>query len=93
MLDVGCGSGCCTFELTRGFDEAVGLEVSQALFTVCEQLKETGEMEFTLTVEGELKETKLAAVDPIIVRTPCLLFEPIKRGLLSWLELETLAIY
>lgn len=59
--------GRSTFELAREYEEVVGVDFSQAFIEACHTLKLNGEIRYTLTVEGDLVETKTAAVDPAIV--------------------------
>ena len=67
-LDIGCAVGRSTFELAREFDEVVGMDFSSAFIAKCQQLKISGESEYTLIVEGNIVEKKTAQVDPSIVR-------------------------
>ena len=66
-LDIGCAVGRSTFELAREFDEVVGIDYSSAFIAKCQQLKITGESDYTLTVEGDLVQRKTARVSQDIV--------------------------
>lgn len=66
-IDIGCAVGRSTFELAREYDEVVGLDYSQAFIGACQELKITGQMNYSLVVEGELSDRKTATVDPSIV--------------------------
>ena len=59
--------GKSTFELARGYDQVVGVDFSEAFIGVCINLKLSGEMPYSLSVEGDLTEDKIAVVDPAIV--------------------------
>ena len=67
-LDVGCAVGRSTFELAREFSEVVGVDYSAAFIAKCQELKMTGQADYTVAVEGDLVEEKTAIVDPTIVR-------------------------
>ncbi len=66
-LDIGCAVGRSTFELATEFEEVVGIDYSSAFIAKCQQLKITGESEYSLTVEGDIVEKKNAQVHPNIV--------------------------
>lgn len=59
--------GRSTFELSREYEEVVGIDFSQAFITTCLELKLKGECQYSLTVEGDLVEDKVAVVDPTLV--------------------------
>ena len=66
-FDIGCAVGRSTFELARGFDEVIGLDYSKAFIAKCQELKMTGQANYSVTVEGDLSENKTAVIDPAIV--------------------------
>ena len=59
--------GRSTFELAREFEEVVGIDYSSAFIAKCQQLKITGESDYTLTVEGDLVQRNTARVSQDIV--------------------------
>ena len=61
-LDVGCSVGRTTFELTRHFDDAVGVDFSHAFIDTANRLKETGELGYSRIVSGDVVEDKIARV-------------------------------
>lgn len=46
----------------------VGMDYSQAFIAKCQELKMTGQAKYNMMVEGELVESKMAVIDPDIVR-------------------------
>ena len=66
-MEVGCATGRTAFELTRGFEEVIGLDLSQAFIDKCNEIKRTGQTEYWLPKGGELGETKVAKLDASIV--------------------------
>ena len=76
-----------TFRLAKEFDEVIGLDISETFIAKCHELKMKGQAEYAVSTEGELKEKKLAVVDPTIVSSaglrynyiissPCLVLGP-----------------
>jgi len=53
-LDLGCAVGRTAFELARGFDEVIGVDLSLRFVECAKQLKEKGSLEYSLITEGEL---------------------------------------
>ncbi|KAL8601610.1 hypothetical protein ACOMHN_003876 [Nucella lapillus] len=53
-LDIGCAVGRSAFELTRGVDEVIGVDYSRAFVDVCNELREKGTMDYSMTTEGHL---------------------------------------
>ncbi len=53
-LDLGCAVGRTTFELARGFDEVVGVDLSHRFIECAIQLKEQGSLPYNMITEGEL---------------------------------------
>jgi 5-histidylcysteine sulfoxide synthase len=53
-LDIGCAIGRSTFELARGFDEVIGIDFSARFISQATKLKESGEIHYKITTEGEL---------------------------------------
>ena len=67
-MEVGCATGRTTFELSRGFDSVLGVDISPAFVDKCNEIKRTGQTEYWLPGEGELGETKIAHLPPEIVK-------------------------
>lgn len=61
-LDVGCSVGRSTFRLAELFDEAVGIDFSQAFVDAANRLKDSREHPFTYLVEGELEASAVARI-------------------------------
>lgn len=53
-LDLGCAVGRTTFELARGFDEVIGVDLSHRFIECATQLKEKGSLQYSMITEGEL---------------------------------------
>ena len=66
-MEVGCAAGRTSFELSRGFDSVLGVDISQAFVDKCNEIKRMGQTEYWLPGEGELGETKIAHLPPEIV--------------------------
>ena len=66
-LDVGCGTGGITFLLAKEFHEVIGLDISESLIAKCQELKTDGQAEYTIMIEGKLREKRVANIDPDIV--------------------------
>ncbi len=66
-LDIGCAVGRSTFELAQEYDEVIGIDYSSAFVQKCEDLRANGKSEYSMVVEGDLVERKMATVDLSIV--------------------------
>ncbi len=53
-LDIGCAIGRSTFELAVGFDEVIGIDFSTRFISQATKLKESGELRYKATTEGNL---------------------------------------
>lgn len=67
-LDIGCAVGGATFELARGFDEVLGVDLSASFIQAAEQLRGGGELPYFRRDEGELGRQLVARVDAGIDR-------------------------
>ena len=67
-LDIGCAVGRSAFELAREYKEVIGVDFSEAFIRTSQTLKKAGQLNYSLPVEGDLAESKVAIVDPDIVR-------------------------
>lgn len=68
-LDVGCAVGRAAFELARGFEAVVGVDLSALFIEAAQALRRDGSLEYFLKEEGELGATRRAAVEPEIDRS------------------------
>lgn len=59
-LDLGCAVGRTTFELARGFNEVVGVDLSARFIECSTQLKEKGSLDYNISNEGELTALRTA---------------------------------
>lgn len=66
-LDVGCAVGRSSFELTRYFDEVIGIDFSASFITAAKKIKDEGKMEYTIVEEGEITSQHVAEIDISIV--------------------------
>lgn len=67
-LDVGCAVGGASFELARGFDEVLGVDLSRAFIDAANTLKKEGSRDYFRRDEGNLGVTVTARIDPSIER-------------------------
>ena len=68
VLDIGCAVGRSSFELARACPDVVGIDLSAAFVETCWHLQAEGELRYRATSEGELRERRVARVDPAIDR-------------------------
>jgi len=69
-FDVGCAVGRSSFELTRFFrGGVVGLDYSQSFIDAAEELKNGGQMEYRIKIEGDIYENAVAKVDEKLDRS------------------------
>ena len=66
-LDVGCAVGRSSFELTKAFDEVIGVDYSKQFVAACDELKGAGHMVYSMTTEGLLGQKFIANVDTTLV--------------------------
>ncbi|SFR63750.1 5-histidylcysteine sulfoxide synthase [Thiomicrospira sp. ALE5] len=74
VLEVGCSVGRASFELAKHFERVVGLDFSARFINVANQLQTTGQLRYTLPIEGEImdfKETTLAQLGLNEVASRC----------------------
>lgn len=74
VLEVGCSVGRASFELATHFNAVVGLDFSARFINVANQLQTTGQLRYTLPIEGEImdfKETSLAQLGLTDVASRC----------------------
>lgn len=68
-LDLGCAVGRSTFELARHCSEVIGIDYSQPFIDAARDLQASGSAEYSYAVEGELRQTASAEIDPAIDRS------------------------
>jgi putative 4-mercaptohistidine N1-methyltranferase len=68
-LDLGCAVGRATFELARGFDEVIGVDLSHGFVDAAHAIQQTGHVAYRLKDEGDLGAELVAGIDPAIDRT------------------------
>jgi len=68
-LDLGCAVGRSSFELSRGFDEVLGIDYSNSFVSVCKQLQAEGKVEYQLPGVVSSDNIRVAAVDAVIDRS------------------------
>ncbi|KAL3656586.1 hypothetical protein V7S43_018584 [Phytophthora oleae] len=59
-LDIGCAVGRATFELSKYYEEAVGIDFSQHFVDAARQMKEQGAMEYEAHIQGDIHEVRRA---------------------------------
>lgn len=55
-LDIGCAIGRSSFELSKGFDEVIGIDFSTRFIQEAQKLKDSGVLGYKLQTEGDLEE-------------------------------------
>lgn len=73
-LDVGCATGRSSFELSKTFDEVIGIDFSKTFVGAAEALRTHGTLRYQATVEGRLTRS-LAAAPPAGSRPERVRFE------------------
>ena len=61
-LDIGCAVGGSSFEMARYFDEVVGFDFSSAFIKAASDLQAKGSCTYESTIEGTIKESRVARV-------------------------------
>lgn len=59
-LDIGCAVGRATFELSKYYDEVVGVDFSQHFVDAAKSMKENGAMEYDAHIQGDIREVRWA---------------------------------
>ena len=70
-LDIGCAVGRSSFEMTKGFQEVVGIDYSHSFVNTCKALKIKGVLPYSVTTEGDLVQQLEAVVPPSLKRSKC----------------------
>ncbi|XP_074651406.1 uncharacterized protein LOC141906103 [Tubulanus polymorphus] len=61
-LDIGCAVGRSTFELTPHFQEVVGIDYSHSFVDMCNHLKESSHIDYSIQTVGDLSKSLTAKV-------------------------------
>jgi len=67
-LDIGCAVGRASFELARGYQEVLGVDLSRTFIAAADALRRDGELRYVRKDEGKLGAMLNAMVDPTIDR-------------------------
>ena len=67
-LDLGCGVGRATFELTRYAAEVIGIDLSERFVGAAERMKADGQCQVEIVREGRLSETVVVRLPPGLAR-------------------------
>ncbi|GAB9476328.1 putative 4-mercaptohistidine n1-methyltransferase, ovoa c-terminal domain [Globisporangium polare] len=59
-LDIGCAVGRATFELSKHFDHATGIDFSHHFADTANKMKELGELEYEAHIQGDIREVRKA---------------------------------
>lgn len=59
-LELGCAVGRSSFELSRHCKSVLAIDYSKNFISAAKQIQETGQKEYTLTIEGAQKESRIA---------------------------------
>ncbi|KAE9049216.1 hypothetical protein PR001_g3508 [Phytophthora rubi] len=59
-LDIGCAVGRASFELSKFYDETVGIDFSQHFVDAVKQMKQRGEMQYEAHIQGDIHEVRHA---------------------------------
>lgn len=68
-LDLGCAVGRSTFELARHCVEVIGIDYSQPFIDAARNLHDRGSASYSYAVEGEIRQSATAEIDPAIDRS------------------------
>ena len=56
-LDLGCAVGGSSFELSKSYDEVVGIDFSQHFIDAANEMKHNGSMKFEVLIRGDIYKT------------------------------------
>uniref|UniRef100_A0AAV1T851 Methyltransferase type 11 domain-containing protein n=1 Tax=Peronospora matthiolae TaxID=2874970 RepID=A0AAV1T851_9STRA len=73
-LDIGCAVGRATFELSKFYDEVLGIDFSQPFVDAANQMKERGETVYEAHIQGDIREERCAKL-PEGVKPSSVLFQ------------------
>ena len=75
--------GRSSFELTKEFEEVLGMDFSKSFVNACNTLKDHGRMVYFVTTEGDLVQNLEAKVSPDLVSAELSFTETNYEGLLN----------
>lgn len=56
-LDIGCAVGGSSFELSKSYDEVIGIDFSQHFIDAANEMKQNGIMKFDVLIRGDVYKT------------------------------------
>ncbi|KAJ0401255.1 hypothetical protein P43SY_010979 [Pythium insidiosum] len=59
-LDIGCAVGRATFEFSKHFDEAIGIDFSHHFADAATKMKQLKEMPYDAQIQGDVRESRVA---------------------------------
>lgn len=62
-LDIGCAVGATSFELSKDWEEVLGVDFSHAFVAAADDMKKTGTAAYKATTEGAIKGAFTATLD------------------------------
>ena len=68
-LDIGCAVGGTSFQLSKYYDEVVGIDYSNHFIDAANEMKEKGKMDFEILKQGNIFESCQTNLDQKIDRT------------------------
>ena len=73
-MDLGCATGASVFEMSKYFDEVIGVDLSQAFIGTANKMKATGKLEYGGPVQGDITIQRVATLDPAANVDACKFF-------------------
>ncbi len=62
-LDIGCAVGATSFELSKDFQEVLGIDFSHAFVNAAKDMKNKGSATYSATIEGSIKHVFTATLE------------------------------
>ncbi|KAJ0400699.1 hypothetical protein ATCC90586_008602 [Pythium insidiosum] len=59
-MDIGCAVGRATFEFSKHFDEAIGIDFSHHFADAATKMKQLKEMPYDAQIQGDVRESRVA---------------------------------
>ena len=73
-MDLGCATGASVFEMSKHFDEVIGVDLSKAFISTANKMKATGRLEYEGPVQGDITIQRVATLDPSVNVDACKFF-------------------
>ena len=73
-MDLGCATGASVFEMSKHFEEVVGVDLSKAFISTANKMKATGKLEYEGPVQGDITIQRVATIDPTANVDACKFF-------------------